>query len=411
MAIAANQLKVSQFIESKQEDLNKVSDTAAKEAAANKNTKTSAEEAAEANKPTTDIGKKLQKPDVKTPDIKKTKGNVFSNLLCCKLPSLKIRLPKFKFSFSMRKLKFNFKTNLNFSLSICGKEKKINPVNSILNAANFIKKNPGILSPNKADRLNALLKSDLLGKMNILGLGTTIPTCILGKTVGSLYGSDTGLGPSLRSRNGLKELLYQDACGAMFANQPLVNKWLSNSAAAQFLGTLLSADKEKAFSYVDLALGVLGQRESVLGSLASALAYAYDYNTRNKIHLINQVIGTGKIRGEEYLYMKTDASQILKNLDAEKEESEVKTTTPVEDFKTYISVMDKLDPSWNKNPNDTINTPNYWQVGCNTTMAELSKSTLLSKIDEPNLTGDYTTVLSAEHHIAIINKFNCGCSC
>lgn len=412
MAIAANQLKVSKIVEAKQEDFNKASDAAAKTEAANKNLKSSAEEAANAANPKDKLSKKLSKPDIKTPDMKKQKGSMFSNMLCCKLPSLKIRMPKLKFSLSMRKLKFGFKNNLSFSLSICGKEKKINPTNAILNAANFIKKNPGILSPDKSTRLNALLKSDLLGKMNILGLGATIPTCILGKTVGSLYGTDAGgLGPSVRSRNGLKTLLYQDPCTAMFAKQPLINKWLSDSVAGQFIGTLLSADKEKAFSFVDLALGVLGQRESALGSLASALAYAYDYNTRKKFELVNQVIGTGKIRGPDYLYLKSDSNKLLQNLDAEKEKNDSKTKDAVSDFNTIIGVLGAVDPTWNKDPLATKNEPNYSGTACNKTLYELSTKVLTGTNHELTLTGNYTTTLNPEHHIAIIHKFKCGCMC
>lgn len=412
MAIAANQLKVSKMVEAKQEDFNKASDAAAKQTAAAKGVKSSLEEAANAAAPKDALSKKLSKPDIKTPDLKKQKGGMFSNALCCKLPSLKIRLPKLKFSLSLRKLKFSFKNNLSFSLSICGKEKKINPTNAILNTANFIKKNPGILSPDKSTRLNALLKSDLLGKMNLLGLGATLPTCILGKSVGSLYGtSASGLGPSVRSRNGLKELLYQDPCTAMFAKQPLINKWLSDSIAGQFIGTLVSADKEKAFSYVDLALGVMGQRESALGSLASALAYAYDYNTRKKFELVNQVIGTGKLRGPDYIYLKTDSKKLLENLDAEKEKNDNKTKDPIKDFDTIVGVLGTVDPSWNKDPVSTKNEPNYSATACNKTLYELSNKVLTSTNVELSLTGTYTTALKPEHHIAIIHKFNCSCIC
>lgn len=396
MAIAANQLKVHQMVQSSKEDFSKKTETAMKDATAK------AKSAAD------DVSSKasaLQKAVSRDEDTNKSKKGIFSNLLCCKLPSLKIRLPKYKLSFN-RKLSFKFNMDLSFSLSICGKEKKVNPLDSVMKLANTIKKNPGLLSPNREDRLNALLKSDILAKMNILGLGATIPTCILDKTIGSMYGSDSGLGPSLRSRNALKTLLYQDPCTAMLANQPLVSKWLSNSTAAAFISTLISSDKEKAFSFVDLALGVLGQRESALGSLASALAYSYDYNTRNKLQLVNQVIGTGKLTGKDYIYMKVNSNQVLKDLDGEKEESDPKTRDPEGDFNKYLDIFNKLDPTWNENNN-------YHSTTGNKTMTELSNSILLNRYNEINLTGNYTTVLKPEDHIAIINKFNrtvCVCS-
>ena len=393
MAIAENQLKVHQMVESSKDDFNNVSDDSRKETAKEEKTET---------KKKTSLFDKLNKPHVIDMNIGKANGGIFSNILCCKLPSLNLRLPKYKLNFN-RKLKFNF--SLKFKLSICGKEKKINPFDTAMNVANIIKKNPGLLSGDSKTRLQALLRSDILAKMNILGLGATVPTCILGKTIGSLYGSDTGLGPSLRSRNSLRTLLYQDPCTAMFANQPLVNKWLSNSSAAALISTIISADKNKAYSFVDLALGITGQRESALGSLIGALAYSYDYNTRNKLDVINRVVNSGKLTGRDFIYLKANIPNVLKDLDGEKEEKDVKSADPDFDFNKYLNLFNKLDPSWNSGNN-------FHATAGNKTFTELSNSKLKNKHGVIDLTGNYTTTLEPEHHIAIINKFNktiCTC--
>lgn len=399
MAIAPNQLKTQQLAASAKENLNDKTDAAKKEAASS-SPKVASSKTSLKDKFSKALDK-INKPHTIDINIFKQNGGFFSNLICCKLPSIKLRLPKYKFSFN-RKLNFD----LSFNLSICGKEKKINPFDSVMNMANVIRKNPGLLSPNKKDRLNALLRSDILPKMNILGLGSAIPTCVLGKSVGSILGSDNTLGPTLRSRNTLKTLMYQDPCTAALANQPLLSKWLSNSSAASLLSTLISGDKDKAYSYVDIALGVLGQRESVIGSLLGALAYSYDYNTRNKLDLIDRVFNSGKLTGADFINLQGNASNILKDLDAEKKEKDLNSKDPSKDLDKYLNILNKLDPTWNSNNN-------FHQTNGNQTLAELSKGKLQNIFRASvELTGVYTTKLEPMHHIAIINQFNpkiCKC--
>lgn len=342
-------------------------------------------------------------PDVCKADIspKKSLMASFNDFICNKVPSMLNRLKNFK-------LKFDRKLNLNldktFTMTVCGKEKKLNLMDAVMKASEIIRKNPGLLSGDKDAMLNALLKSDILAKMNILGLGATIPTCILRKTVGSLYGqSDTGLGPSLRSRNALKELMYSDPCSAMFANNPLISSWLSNNAAAQIISTLMSNNPDKAFSLVDSALGIFGQRDSVLGGLMSSLAYAYDYNTRNKVDVLDRI--WPKLTGQDIVQLRTDSSTILKKLDEEKEKNNIVSKKPSEDFNKYTNVISKLDPTWNYNNN-------YSGTKGNNTLSELSNQVLKDTVDPIDLSGVYKTVLKPQHYIAIINKFNktlCEC--
>ena len=333
----------------------------------------------------------------------------FGDFVCNNKSSLNNRLKSFKLNFD-RKLGLNLDTE--FSVNICGKEKKLNAMDAVMKASEIIRKNPGLLSGDKDEMLNALLKSDILAKMNILGLGATVPTCILGKTIGSLYGqSDGTLGPSLRARNELKSLMYKDPCSAMFANQPLINSWLSNSNCVAIISTLMSSDPDKAFSLVDAALGLVGQRDSVIGGFISSLAYAHDYNTRDKIDVLDRIFNTGKLTGSDFINIKTPATNILNRLDKEKEEKESKgdevvTKDPVGDFNKYTNIISKLDPTWNYNNN-------YSQTKGNQTLTDLSNKVLKDKVEKIYLTGVYKTELKPEHYIAIINKFNktvCECS-
>lgn len=351
---------------------------------------------------------KLNKLVKRATNIKIGSSGIFSDILCCKLPSPKIRLGNFKgLNLSFRKLDLNFDTD--FSLSICGKQFKANPFDAVMKVANVIKKNPGLLSPDRETRLNALLRSDLLAKANILGLGKTIPTCIFNKTIGSLYGSDYGLGPSLRSRNSLKTLLYQDPCTASLANVPLVNKWLSNSAAAALISTVISADKEKAYSFVTAALDIVGQRDSALGSLISSLAYAYDYNTRDKVKFASRVFANNKLYPKDFVSLKSDARLLFKQLDREKENNDPKVTDPNTSYKEIMSVLSVMDNTWNLDPDKL--TPNYHKAAGNQTLKELSNAKLRTNLADLNLTGNYVTKLNSEHHIAIVNTFNCCTSC
>lgn len=386
MAISANQLQVHTMVESSKEDYSTATETTSKDNFSDSSMSTLSSDS---------LTSKFTKPNIKDINALNQKQGIFSKILCCKMPSLSLRMPSLKLGF-LRDLNFD----PSFNVNICGKEKKVNPFDSIMSAAKFIQQNPGILSGSVEDRLNSLLKTDILDKMGILGLGGIVPTCILGKSISTLYGSDTGNGPSLRSRNALKTLLYQDPCTAMLANIPLVSDWLSNSNTAALISTLLSADKDKAFSFIDACLGILGQRESVLGNILLAWGAVKDYNTRAELDLLNRVINTGKLTGKDYILIQRPVKDIVDALDKEKEEKNPVTKDPVGDFNNYINIFDKLNPSWN-----------LWDVKCNKTMTELANAKLQSTYTKDmSLTGEYTTTLTRDNTIAAMNAFCCTCN-
>lgn len=319
----------------------------------------------------------------------------FNNKFLCGDKSLNLRLPSLKVDFDRL-------LNWDLSVNICGKQKKIQPYAAVMGASNIIRNNPGLLSGDKDAALDALLKSNLLEKMVPLGLGRTIGPCLLRRSSGSLYGSDAGLGPTLKSKNALREQLYGDQCGAAIANVPFVSNWLDNSTSAMLLSTIIGTANGQAGAYdwVMAGLSITGNRGSALGSLLGSLAYAYDYNVRDKMRVTHQVFNSGKVTSGDYMYFQTSSDLILDKLDEELEKNNPNTNTPAQDFDIIIDVINKADATWNQDDN-------YYKTNGNKSLTDLANSKLLNKkAKKVELTGNYTTVLEPEHHISIINKFN-----
>ena len=323
------------------------------------------------------------------------KKGFFNNKLFCGDKSLNLRIPQ---------LKLNFDRILNWGISanVCGKQKKFQPYAAVMSTANIIQNNPGLLSGDKESALNALLKSNLLEKMIPLGLGRAVAPCLLNRTSGSLYGSDNGMGPTLKSKNALREALYQDSCGAAIANVPLVSQFIDNNVYANLVSVMIGSANGQAgvYDWMNAALGIAGERQGAIGSLLGSLAYAYDYNVRDRIKVSYQLFNEGKITGADYMYFNTNSDLILSKLDEEKEKNNPNTTTPSQDFDMVIDVITKADSSWNEDDN-------YYKTKGNQTLNELANAKLINqKQKRVELTANYTTTVTAAHSISIINKFN-----
>lgn len=388
MAIAQDPLKISQSIEVSQSDFNTISEDTIKNAAAT--AKNSA-----FNGTNQVLNNKLEVPKVNQLDTSNSNSSIFTDVLCCKLPSVLQRMDGYLGSLgNWRDINFDSE----YMLDVCGNKKKLRPMDVVLGASNFIMNNPGIFTASNEERLSAILKSDFMRKLDLLGLGNSIPMCILWATKSNVYRSSGYSGPSLRSRNKLRELMQQNSCTALISNQPLVSSWLSNSMAANMISVLLAGDEATAYDYINVALGISGQRESALGGLALSFGNAYDYNTKKKFEVLNTYTSSGKLNSRDYIYLQYDSNKILESLDAENKENP--STNPSKDLDNITNGLDVLDPNWNK---DTEGNLNYGNAGNNTTLGELSTSKLQSiTIKSLNLTGKYTTTLTPAHHIAII---------
>ena len=319
----------------------------------------------------------------------------FSNL------SASLKMDKYKSLLNIGKAnKITFNTNIN--VTVCGKTKSLNPLDAISSVSNFIKKNPSILSSPKETLLRALVKDELVTKLGLGQLGKVIQKCIVDKVLEYLNTNDYGSGPTLRSKNTLNSLLNQDACLSSIAKLPLVSKYLSNASTVALINVLINKDKNTTQDLIEALLTVTGQRDTALGGLASAIAYAKDYNTRAKMKLLYSVFKnkSNNITYKDYLCVKTSSSKVLEKLDEEKEKSNTQTNDPVNDFKEITDTLDIVDPSWRADNN-------YSNVSCNKSLADLATRTLNANSTTPDFsTGVFKTELKQEHYIAIINKFH-----
>lgn len=319
----------------------------------------------------------------------------FSNL-----PS-NIKTEKYKSLLNLGKAS-NIGFDLSFNATICGKSKTINPIDAVTKVANYIRKNPSVLKSPKETLLRSLAKGEIIEKLGLGSLGRVIQSCLIDKVIGDMNSSDYGRGPTLRSKNTLRNLLNQDQCMSAIASTPLVSKWLSNASTMALINTLLNKDKNKTKDLIEALLVITGQRDSALGGLASAIADANDYNVRSKLQLVNSIFKNPKnnITNKDYMSIKTDSSTVLERLDKEKEMSNSQSNNPKQDFKDIKDSLDIMDKSWNQDDN-------YYKVSGNKTLKDLACRTLMSNHGEIKLTGNYVTKLEPEHHITIINTFHC----
>ena len=315
--------------------------------------------------------------------------------------SASLKMDKYKSLLNIGKsCKIGFNSNIN--VSVCGKTKTINPLDAISSVSSFIKKYPSILSSTKETLLRALVRDELVTKLGLGKLGTIVQKCLIDKVLDDVNSSDYGAGPTLRSKNTLRSLLNQDSCLSSLASTPLVSKFLSNASTVSLINVLLNKDKNTTQDLIEALMTVAGQRETAIAGLASALAYAKDYNTRAKMKLVNSVFKkkSNNITAKDYISIKVDANIVLKKLDEEKEKVNPQTNDPVTEFKEINETLDIVDPNWKEDNN-------YYKVIGNSTMADLAERALESNSVTQEFTSNTVkTELKSEHYIAIINKFH-----
>lgn len=333
----------------------------------------------------------LDKVKTKMTDFKKQGMGIFTDTLCCKTPAKVLMTDVYVESLDRRLTKDE-------SLDLCELAKIKDPMDAALKATQLFAEYPGLLSGNASTRLNTLIRSDLLEKMNIFGLGNIVPTCIFGNTFKSLSGSSQYLGTSIKEKNELRNLLAQNPCTAALSNTLFVSGWLSKSVTANLLNTIIdSVQNGPNFTRIlESMLHVSGQRDSVLGGLVLAISNAYDYNTKTKLNAITYAYNNIDLTAEEKTILKLDTKDILENLDKEKEnKDDIENTDPGEELKEIYQSMNILNPGWK-----------IWEVKGNKTMCELSQQVLRSRsIKTITLDATATTVLTTEHKIAMACRF------
>lgn len=330
-------------------------------------------------------------PTVKDHDSNMESMGQFENIFCCKYPPLNVRIPKYKLDLD-RDLDFGF------VVDICGESKKINPLDYYMKAVSFINQNPGILSSDANTRLRALLSSDMVQKMNIAGLGSVIPNCILEKTGGFLsnVGSANGSGGSLSLRRKLDQTLSKDKCARLVASQVGLYDFLSTSNQSHFVNMIMDGDPTRAETYFAAVLGVEAQRITFMLGYASSYREAYAYNqTYSKLSAFNKLIKNDQIKAEDKMYCVVKAEDVLDSLANDETEDK--------DLETIEKTLDFISPDWDK---DELGNKNLFKTKDNTTIADLARNRLLSLEPELDLDGVYETELTNDHHIAIINAFD-----
>lgn len=385
MAITKDPFKVSEIVKSPKANFTKLTEDLQKKAAE------TAKGSAFNNTAKDTNSSFLNKVKSKITDFKQQGMGIFTDILCCKAPAKILMTDVYTESLDRRL------TN-NESLDACELSKVRNPMDFALKATQLFAQYPGLLSSSASTRLNTLIRSDLLEKMNLFGLGNIVPTCIFGNTFKSLSGSSQYLGTSLRDKNELRNLLAQNPCTAALSNTPLVSGWLSKSVAANLLNTVIdSAKNGPNFTRIlESMLHVSGQRSSVLGGLLLSISNAYDYNTRTKLNAITYAYKNGNLTVEEKALLKYDTKNILENLDKEKEnKDDIVNTDPGNELKEIYETLNILDPNWK-----------IWDAKGNQTLCELSQQVLRSR-DVKTITLDATavTTLTTEHKIVMACRF------
>lgn len=330
-------------------------------------------------------------PVVKDHDTGLESIGQFGNPFCCKYPPLNLRIPTYKIDLDRN-------LDLTFNVEICGESKKINPIDYVMKASSFINQNPGLFSSDSNTRLRALLSSDMVQKMNIAGLGNVIPNCILEKTGGFLssVGSPYGNGGALSLRRRLDEALSKDKCARLVASQVGLYDFLSTSNQSHFINMIMDGDPTRAETYFSAVLGVELQRISFMTGYSQSFREAYAYNqTYSKLSSFTTLQTNNLVTDADKVYFNVNCEDILTSL--EQDETENK------DLATIEKALDFMSPNWNK---DDEGNQNLYKVKDNTVIADLVNNKLLTlDDDEMDLDGVYETVLTNDHHIAIINSF------
>lgn len=329
-------------------------------------------------------------PVLKDHDLELEALGQFGNPFCCKYPPLNLRLPNYKIDLD-RNLDFTF------NVDVCGESKKINPIDYLMKASSFVNQNPSIFSKDANTRLRALLSSDMVQKMNIAGLGSVIPDCILDKVGGFLsnVGSPYGDGGSLSLRKRLDQALSKDKCARLVASQVGLYDFLSAANNSHFINMIMDGDPTRAETYFSAVMGIELQRISFMTGYSQSFREEYAVNqTYTKLSAFNALVANDKITEADRVYCIVDSEDVLSSLDQDETENK--------NLDTIAKALDFMSPDWNK---DDEGHKNLYKTKDNTVMADLANNKLLSLDEEIDLDGIYETVLNNEHHIAIINAF------
>lgn len=335
----------------------------------------------------------LSNPLIKDHNLGLEGLGVFENVMCCKYPSLNVRLPSYNKTLNMN-------LDMSFNVEICGKSKSINPIDTAMQVVSFVNTYPGILSGDREYLLRTLLSTDLVRKMNILGLGSVLPDCVLDK-VGGFVSGNYGPGPfgtTLSGKSQINQLLAKDKCARMIASKIGLWDMLSVGTNSHLLNVLLDGDLARGSTYFNNVLAVPEQRPSALQGFSQS--FSYDYSTAQsykKIEILYVAKQEKLIEDKDTVYLNTDGKVIL---DAIKEDE-----TEKKDLDKIHTVLDMMDPTWHKDTEDGKD--NYYLTKDNEVLNTLANDKLLNTTtDDIDLDGIYTTTLNIEHHIAIINAFN-----
>ena len=329
-------------------------------------------------------------PSVKDHDSSMESIGQFENPFCCKYPPLNLRLPRYKFDLD-RDL------DLSFTVEICGESKKINPIDYVMKATSFINQNPGIFSSDANTRLRALLSSDMVQKMNIAGLGSVVPNCILEKVGGYLssVGSPYGSAGSLSLRQQLDQALSKDKCARLVASQIGLYDFLSEANNSHFINMVLNGDPTRAETYFSAVLGVQLQRVSFMVGYSQSFREAYAYNqTYSKLTSLTTMMSKDLVTDKDKIYFNVNSMDVLDSL--ANDETENKDLSEIE------KALDFMSPDWDK---DELGNKNLYKTKDNVVIADLARNKLLTLEPEIDLDGVYETTLSTDHHIAIVNAF------
>lgn len=332
----------------------------------------------------------INNPVIKDHDSSLESLGQFGNPFCCKYPSLNVRLPKYKIGLD-RDL------DLTFNIDICNESKKINPIDYIMKATSFVNQNPGILSKDHNTRLRALLSSDMVQKMNIAGLGNVIPNCILEKTGGFLsnLSSNYGNGGTMTTRRRLEQLINKDKCARLVASQVGLYDFLSRSNQSHFINMIMDGDPGRAETYFGAVLGMEVQRVSFMSGYSDSFREAYAYNqTYQKLSSFNVLVANNHVTNSDKIYFNVRSEEVLDSLNHDETENK--------NIDEISKALDFMSPDWNKD--DDGNT-NLFKTKDNVVLTDLANGKLSTLDEEINLSGVYTTTLTNEHHISIINSF------
>lgn len=334
----------------------------------------------------------------------------FENILCGKLPSLDLRLPKFKMDM--------FKDiNFSFDVTICGKSKQVNPIDAALSIVDKLR-NSGNLFAGRAG-LNQLIESALRNKLSDLGI-MGLPDCILDSSRWGSRSYGDPLGGSLYNKMLVNDMLGVNGCAGDILRSLGLNEGINKVVMSNIFSKLSGADATMAYNALlklmgSDPLGASYGMSSVLGSannpyVWNQMGMAYNgYSNQNDVDFLkilnfdqSSLLGVNpNISNNELVNLRTDSSNMFSNLS----NSNINYNDPASGLKQVIMTANLVDPNWNKDNEGNIS---LYKTRNNSTLANLSNSYLQSNIGskyKDPLTGVYTTNLDAIQQISVVNSF------